>query len=734
LVNIQGAIISNGSNGANHGNDAAGGGAGGGILIEAGILNCTGTLQAQGGNGAIVDDAGGGGGGGVLKQFYDSLSSLCSMDVSGGTTSRGATAGAVGINSSAQFDYDGDGFTSTDGDCDVSDATVYPGGIEFCDGIDNDCDGTVDESDAVDATTWYEDGDGDGYGLSGHGEVNACATPGSGYATVGEDCDDSDPAVHPAASEVCDSIDNDCDGDIDDADSSIDTTTQSTWYEDGDGDGYGLTGHGELSTCDTPASGYASSGGDCDDSVATTFPGAPEICDGVDNDCDGTTDESGTNATTWYADSDSDGYGDSSSSTVSCAQPSAHVADSADCDDSSAAVNPAALETCNGIDDDCDGIIDEDDATDATTWYADTDGDGYGNVNAVLVSCSQPSSHVADLTDCDDNSATVNPSISESCNGIDDDCDGTIDEDDATDAPTWYVDADSDGYGDDFSTTQSCQQPTGTVAQGGDCNDNDPASYPGASETWYDGVDADCDGASDFDADGDGYDSDGYGGNDCDDDDASIHPEAVDAWYDGVDANCDGASDFDADGDGYDSASYGGDDCDDSRSDTWPGAPDTPHDGVINDCNLTSDNDADGDGFDGIDFGGTDCDDANSSIHPEAEEIWYDGVDDNCDGNDSDQDEDGFSLDEDCDDTDPDAYPGAPGWSEDCEPVDTGVPLDTGTDTALFDTGTGSFQLKGGSGCACSSAPTRLNLLPAGLFLGLALLRRREPTRTDQVQ
>ena len=125
------------------------------------------------------------------------------------------------------------------------------------------------------------------------------------------------------------------------------------------------------------------------------------------------------------------------------------------------------------------------------------------------------------------------------------------------------ADTDGDGFGDAASNATQCLEPVGWVTDMTDCDDTDEDVNPDATETWYDGVDSDCDEASDYDADGDGYDSADHGGTDCDDTDSSTHPGATDADYDGVDSDCDGASDYDADGDGHDAAEFGGDDCDD---------------------------------------------------------------------------------------------------------------------------------------------------------------------------
>lgn len=177
----------------------------------------------------------------------------------------------------------------------------------------------------------------------------------------------------------------------------------------------------------------------------------------------------------------------------------------------------------------------------------------------------------------------------------------------------------------------------GVTLGDGDCDDTNPGVFPGAPDAWYDGVDADCDGADDFDADGDGYEI----GVDCDDTRPEVYPGAVDAWYDGVDADCGGEGDYDADGDGHDLDLWGGDDCDDAVADVHPGAVDTWYDGVDTDCDGADDFDADADGHSGVAWGGDDCDDASSAVYPGAHE--------RCDA---------LDVDEDCDalvdDADPD--------------------------------------------------------------------------------
>jgi|GEM_PF-3803275 len=151
---------------------------------------------------------------------------------------------------------------------------------ERCDGLDNDCDGAVDE-DPTDPQRGYEDADGDGVGGV---EVVACTLP-DGTVDAGGDCDDAAPAVFPGAPEICDELDNDCDDAVDEADP--DLVDGLVRYVDADLDGHGDPDSAFVS-CD-PAAGVTTAD-DCDDAEDFVYPGATEICDEIDEDCDGVLD------------------------------------------------------------------------------------------------------------------------------------------------------------------------------------------------------------------------------------------------------------------------------------------------------------------------------------------------------------------------------------------------------------------------------------------------------------
>ena len=226
--------------------------------------------------------------------------------------------------------------------------------------------------------------------------------------------------------------------------------------------------------------------------------------------------------TTYYGDADGDGYGDPANTTEACAAPAGYVTDNTDCDDTNAAVNPGATEVCNGIDDDCDTLVDDADPDCAgmTTYYQDADGDTYGNPAVSQDACAAPAGYVTDNTDCNDNDNTVYPGATELCDGKDNDCvDGVpANEADADsdgvricggdcndgDATVWqlltgYTDNDGDGYGigNAQQVCSGASLPSGYATQDGDCDDTNAAVNPGATEVCDDGIDNDCDGLTD---------------------------------------------------------------------------------------------------------------------------------------------------------------------------------------------------------------------------------------------
>ncbi|MBM4398252.1 MAG: thrombospondin type 3 repeat-containing protein, partial [Deltaproteobacteria bacterium] len=464
------------------------------------------------------------------------------------------------------FDNDQDGFgvsgnrkclcapsgkwsASADGDCNDSDKNVYPGAVEACNGRDDDCDAAADEEDALGCRAFWLDEDADGYGVAG---ASRCLCAGAGRHTADKagDCDDAATAVNPGAAEACaNGRDDDCDTAIDEEGCQGCTT----YWLDADADGWGVTGQ---TKCLSAPSGTwtAARGGDCVDASADIHPGATESCNGVDDDCDGATDEGVK--TTFHLDADGDGFGSATVTTQACSQPAGYVAGGTDCNDGNPNVRPGGTEQCNLLDDDCDGEVDE---GVKSAFHRDQDGDGFGDPAASVQACAAPAGYVANSVDCDDSRTSVHPGAAEQCNGLDDNCDGGVDEGVKS---TFWRDADGDGYGNVAATTQACAAPAGYVANAVDCNDAAVAVHPGAAEACN-ATDDDCDGAVDEgvlttffrDLDGDGYGNPSAttqacaaaagwvaDSTDCDDVRAAVHPGAAEACN-GLDDDCDGGVD-----------------------------------------------------------------------------------------------------------------------------------------------------------------------------------------------
>ena len=304
-----------------------------------------------------------------------------------------------------------DGYVFYNDDCDDTNPEMHPYNDEICDGIDNNCDGRIDETGNL---TFYADVDEDGFGDI-NTMVQTCVQP-QGYITLGGDCDDINPLVNPDADEYCNNLDDDCDGVLDN--NSVDAPT---WYFDIDGDGFG-SAFITSNDCVQPA-GYMAEDLDCDDTRPSVNPSAIEVCNNLDDDCSGIIDDNASDAYTWYYDGDNDDFGDPNVYLLQCTQPFDYIQTAADCDDTLDTINPTGLEVCNGLDDNCDGVIDND-ASDAIEYYADLDGDGFGDPTNSLLACSPPSGYVFDNTDCDDDDVSIFPGAQEFCDGIDQNCDG----------------------------------------------------------------------------------------------------------------------------------------------------------------------------------------------------------------------------------------------------------------------------------------------------------------------
>jgi hypothetical protein len=228
--------------------------------------------------------------------------------------------------------------------------------MEVCDAEDNDCDSKTDEDEAVGCKVYFPDNDGDNFGI-GDG-ICLCESPGTAHAAVGGDCNDIVTDINPSKPEVCDDVDNNCNGETDESGSA----GCEVFYRDKDADGFGDPDDTACLCPSKKSSDWIENGGDCDDSDYNVKPGLPEKCNGgIDDNCNGKTDEvNAEGCQLWFIDSDGDGYGPSDQGKCLCAATVLHkVQKSGDCNDTNDKIHPTVKEVCNGIDEDCNGTTDD---------------------------------------------------------------------------------------------------------------------------------------------------------------------------------------------------------------------------------------------------------------------------------------------------------------------------------------------------------------------------------------
>jgi hypothetical protein len=659
-----------------------------------------------------------------------------------------------GLGDACDQDQDGDGHDAVDqggDDCDDRNPAVHPGVDEgqqavgdcaFCNNLDDDCDGLTDEGcfdtdhdglvdcltndadgdevvDGLDNCPWVANPDQADLDQDRIGDLCDDDQDGDHHTVAQGDCDDRNPARHPAAFENCNGIDDNCNGRTDEDYPDTDGDGQADCV-DGDDDNDGILDQADncptvanpnQENNDGDAQGDACDPDDDEDGVPDVTDNCQRVAnpdqanhddDALGDQCDDDDDNDGVldvcpggntpplqpcgdncpvDANAGQEDLDGDGLGDVCDPDIDGDLDPNQT----DCNDFDPAIHSGAAEVCNSLDDDCDGLTDEENAGGCDLYFRDVDLDSWGVANDARCLCKAESVYTAERGgDCLDTDPQVNPAATEICNNLDDDCD-TVSNEGCNDDGDLYCDAAMTVVG----------KPSYCAQGGGDCDDADPNVYP-THEEWCNNVDDNCVAGVDegCDDDGDHWCDAGMvvinvgppldwpaicvlGPGDCVDTDLLINPGMPEAC-DGIDNDCNADipglgtvsnkvdEGCDKDGDSFCEAGMvtvgkplvcigGGGDCDDTRANVHPGSATLPPgeevcDNLDNDCNATTDDNCDKDGDRYCDvskqvvnvgppldwpaacvFGPGDCNDLVAGVHPNAGELCN-AVDDDCDG------------------------------------------------------------------------------------------------------
>jgi hypothetical protein len=420
------------------------------------------------------------------------------------------------VANEGQGDLDKDGMGDVcDGDMDGDN---IPNDTDNCVVLANPAQQDMDDDDIGDVC----DPDKDGDGVENTGDNCADVTNADQLDTdkdgKGDACDTDDDndgvldtvdncallANADQANNDADALGDACDDD-DDNDGVADGADNCPLVKNADQKDYDMDGQGNACDADDDNDGDPDEL-DCQSLNPDVNHKAQEICNGIDDNCNGVADEENAKGcATWYYDGDGDTYGVATTKCLCKADGMYRATRAGDCDDAKSEVNEGAIEKCNKIDDNCDGVIDPPGAQGSTTYYQDKDSDGYGNPSVKKALCAPDGDYkVTNNTDCNDADKNVRPNAVESCNGVDDNCDGTTDPADSTGCSAFYFDSDLDGYGTAASKCLCKGAGQYTAKNASDCCDTDSAAKPGAGG-WFTvarkgcgGFDYNCDGKTDY--------------------------------------------------------------------------------------------------------------------------------------------------------------------------------------------------------------------------------------------